>query len=67
MTTGKSKTCVWRWQERFVEHGFDGPLRDKMQPSGVKPLGNEVDPPVVDAVTVGRHGAKSHRRSSDFT
>jgi hypothetical protein len=24
----KSKTCVWRWQERFIEEGFDGPLRD---------------------------------------
>src|SRR5476651_516015 len=22
--TGKSKTCVWRWQERFIEEGFDG-------------------------------------------
>ncbi|HVP98783.1 MAG TPA: helix-turn-helix domain-containing protein, partial [Roseiarcus sp.] len=20
--TGKSKTCVWRWQERFIEEGF---------------------------------------------
>jgi Homeodomain-like domain len=22
--TAKSKTCVWRWQERFMEDGFDG-------------------------------------------
>src|SRR5471032_2897055 len=21
--TGKSKTCVWRWQERFMEAGYD--------------------------------------------
>ena len=21
--TGKSKTCVWRWQERFAEDGVD--------------------------------------------
>jgi hypothetical protein len=27
--TGKSKTCVWRWQQRFMEGGFDGLLRDK--------------------------------------
>src|SRR6476659_908174 len=27
--TGKSKTCVWRWQERFAEEGVDGLLRDK--------------------------------------
>ena len=26
--TGKSKTCVWRWQERFAAEGFDGLLRD---------------------------------------
>jgi len=37
--TGKSKTCVWRWQERFMEEGFDGLLRDKTRPSRVKPLG----------------------------
>lgn len=22
--TGKSKTCVWRWQERFMHAGVDG-------------------------------------------
>lgn len=22
--TGKSKTCVWRWQGRFMEEGFEG-------------------------------------------
>jgi transposase len=37
--TGKSKTCVWRWQERFIEEGFDGLLRDKTRPSRIKPLG----------------------------
>ena len=25
--TGKSKTCVWRWQQRFMEEGYDGLLR----------------------------------------
>ncbi len=25
--TGKSKTCVWRWQERFAAEGVDGLLR----------------------------------------
>ena len=24
--TGKSKTTVWRWQERFMEEGVDGLL-----------------------------------------
>jgi hypothetical protein len=27
--TGKSKTCVWRWQERFMQEGYDGILHDK--------------------------------------
>ena len=36
--TGKSKTCVWRWQERFMEEGVDGLLRDKTRPPGRKPL-----------------------------
>jgi hypothetical protein len=26
--TGKSKNCVWRWQERFAAEGVDGLLRD---------------------------------------
>ena len=26
--TGKSKTCVWRWQERFMQADYDGLLRD---------------------------------------
>jgi DNA invertase Pin-like site-specific DNA recombinase len=30
--TGKSKTCVWRWQERFMAEGVDGLLRDKTRP-----------------------------------
>ena len=33
--TGKSKTCVWRWQERFAAEGFDGLLRDKTRPSRI--------------------------------
>jgi len=36
--TGKSKTCVWRWQERFMTAGVDGLLRDKTRPSGVTPV-----------------------------
>ena len=33
--TGKSKTCVWRWQERFMEEGADGLLREKPHRSQV--------------------------------
>ena len=31
--TGKSKIFVWRWQERFMQAGYDALLRDKTQPS----------------------------------
>jgi transposase len=40
--TGKSKTCVWRWQERFMAAGVDGLLRDKTRPSRVPSLPAEV-------------------------
>ncbi len=30
--TGKSKTCVWRWQERFMQAGYDSLLHDKTRP-----------------------------------
>src|SRR3954453_14535881 len=45
--TGKSKTCVWRWQERFAAEGFEGLLRDKTRPSRVAPLGPEIAERVV--------------------
>ena len=38
VATGKSKTCVWRWQERFMAEGVDGLLRDKTRPPGIAPL-----------------------------
>ena len=44
--TGKDKTCVWRWQERFMRAGVDGLLRDKTRPPGKVPLGQ----PVIDRV-----------------
>jgi transposase len=36
--TGKSKTTVWRWQERFAEAGVDGLLVDKTRPPGKPPI-----------------------------
>lgn len=36
--TGKSKPCVWRWQERFAQEGVEGLLRDKTRPSRIAPL-----------------------------
>ena len=49
--TGKSKTCVWRWQERFMEEGVDGLLRDKTRPPGKVPVERETVERVV-AITL---------------
>lgn len=35
---GVSKTCVWRWQERFMVEGVDGLLRDATRPPGKQPV-----------------------------
>ena len=45
--TGKSKTAVWRWQERFASDGVDGLFRDKTRPSRVTPFGPEVGERIV--------------------
>ena len=45
--TGKSKPCVWRWQERFMAEGVDGLLHDKTRPSRIPPLGADVAERVV--------------------
>lgn len=45
--TGKSKTVVWRWQERFMQEGVGGLLRDKTRPSRIPPLDPEVAERVV--------------------
>jgi transposase len=39
--TGKSKTTVWRWQERFAEAGVDGLLVDRTRPPGKAPVADE--------------------------
>src|SRR3979490_2473062 len=36
--TGRAKSVVWRWQERFMREGVDGLLRDKTRPPGIAPL-----------------------------
>jgi hypothetical protein len=56
--TAKSKTCVWRWQERFVEEGFDGLLRDKTRPS---PSSRSV-PRRLSASSRGRSGNRPGKR-----
>jgi hypothetical protein len=36
--TRKSKTCVWRWQERFMEEGVDGRCTTRRVPRGLRRL-----------------------------
>ena len=36
--TDKSKTCVYRWQERYMEEGVDGLLYDVTRPPGTPPV-----------------------------
>lgn len=58
--TGKSKTCVWRWQERFMEEGYDGLLRDKTRPSRIPPLGSNVAERVVALSQAAPPGEATH-------
>src|SRR3979411_1847329 len=58
--TGKSKTCVWRWQERFMQAGVDGLLRDKTRPSRIPPLGGEVAARVVALTQTDPLGETTH-------
>src|ERR1700747_2235349 len=51
--TGKAKTVIWRWQERFGEEGVAGVLRDKTRPSRIPPLSPEVAERVVALTLAG--------------
>src|ERR1700749_4182826 len=53
--TGKSKTCVWRWQERFAAEGGEGLLHDKTRPSRVPKL----DPAIAERVVADDGGASA--------
>jgi transposase len=47
--TGKSKTCIWRWQERFMQEGFDG------RPSRATERQRCSPPNVLDGTVIGRN------------
>lgn len=57
---GKSKTCVWRWQERFMHEGVDGLLRDKTRPARIPPLGPAVAARVVALTLEPPPGETTH-------
>src|ERR687890_494078 len=58
--TGTSKTCVWRWQERFMQEAVDGLLRDKTRPSRIKPLGPDIAERVVTLTLADPLGEATH-------
>ncbi len=58
--TGKAKTCVWRWQQRFMEAGTDGLLIDKTPPSRIPPLGDAVTERVVALTLTKPPGEVTH-------
>lgn len=59
-TAGVSKTAVWRWQERFMQEGVDGLLRDKTRPSRVPRLSEKVAERVVDLTLTDPPGETTH-------
>jgi len=58
--TGTSKTCVWRWQERFMQEGVEGLLRDKTRPSRIQPLAPKVTKRVVALTLEDPPGETTH-------
>jgi transposase len=58
--TGTSKTCVWRWQERFMSEGIEGLLREKTRPGRIAPLSNEVAAQIVAATLKPPLGETTH-------
>ncbi|HZV07819.1 MAG TPA: IS630 family transposase [Gemmataceae bacterium] len=58
--TGKAKTVIWRWQDRFCEEGAAGLWRDKTRPSRVPPLAPAVAEHVVALTVAGPPPGASH-------
>ena len=58
--TGKSKSVVWRWQERFMQAGVDGLLRDKTRPSRKPPLEQALIARVIDLAACSPPSAATH-------
>src|SRR5262245_34392274 len=58
--TGRSKSVVWRWQERFMQEGADGLLRDKTRPPRIAPLGQAVIDRVVALTGTDPPGETTH-------
>ena len=58
--TGKSKTCVWRWQQRSMEEGVDGLLYDATRPAGTPPAAPWKMREVVELAKSPPYGETTH-------
>src|SRR2546427_4123555 len=58
--TGKAKTVIWRWQERFRGEGAAGLWRDKTRRSRIPPLSPEAAKRVVALTLAGPPQVASH-------
>ena len=64
--TGKSKPCVWRWQERYIDEGVTGLLRDKTRPSRLAPLSAEKKLAIIEKTATEKPANATHwSRSQD--
>jgi transposase len=57
---GVAKTAVWRWQERFMQAGVDGLLRDKTRPSRIPPLAPDIAERVIALTQTDPPGETTH-------
>ncbi len=58
--TGRSKSVVWRWQERFMQEGVEGLLRDKTRPSRIAPLSQTTIERVIERTAQAPPGEVTH-------
>ena len=57
---GVAKTAVWRWQERFMQAGVDGLLRDKTRPARISPLSPDMVKQVIAFTLADPPGEATH-------
>jgi transposase len=62
--TGKAKTCVWRWQDRYMREGVEGLLKDKTRPSRKPPLSKKTVARVVELTLRPPPGEVTHWTAS---
>ena len=57
---GKAKPTIWRWQQRFMEAGVDGLLRDATRPGRKPPMAHATVERIVEMTLAGPPGEEMH-------